>query len=515
MALHSESTDVHKAAYVQDADPGAIGAGKLWLDTSGGTGTWTIKSRNAADSGWETVNAGSVSAGIITAALLLQSVISPTSLGASANNYSPTSMSTSSWLRLTSSLDVDITGLATGASGRTVAIVNIGSFNITLKNASGSSTATNRFAFAGDIVLTPNTGVILIYDNTTQRWRALLLPANAPINAQYVTLSADATLTSEAVLGSAVIMYGVFASRPASTIAGLLYYSTDTDTFYRDNGVSWDAITLDWAQVTGKPTTFAPTVHEHTAAGAGGALTADEHISFSEFTEISTPSTPAPNKIRVYGKDVAGVTALHYVGQDGIEIGPLAGAGSTSSHNHTSTGGDGGVLTDDQHDGFSEYTEIATPTPPAGNKVRVFGKDVGGNTQPYAIGEDTIALPMASVRTSINAVISGGGSVITVGIQFDVEVDFDCEIEQVTLLADQSGSIIIDIWKDNYASYPPTVGDTITASAKPTISGATKSQDATLTGWTKTITAGQILRINVDSVTTITRCTLAIKVRRT
>jgi hypothetical protein len=113
---------------------------------------------------------------------------------------------------------------------------------------------------------------------------------------------------------------------------------------------------------------------------------------------------------------------------------------------------------------------------------------------------------------TITVVIDGGGSAITTGVKCDLEIPFACTINRVTMLADQSGSIVVDIWKDTYANYPPTVADTITASAKPTITTATKSQDSTLTGWTATITAGDTLRFNVDSITTCTRVTLSLKV---
>ena len=62
---------------------------------------------------------------------------------------------------------------------------------------------------------------------------------------------------------------------------------------------------------------------------------------------------------------------------------------------------------------------------------------------------------------------------------------------------------------------PPTPADSITASAKPTISSGTKQQDSTLTGWTTSISAGDILRFNVDSITTITRCTVSLKMLAT
>ncbi len=53
----------------------------------------------------------------------------------------------------------------------------------------------------------------------------------------------------------------------------------------------------------------------------------------------------------------------------------------TASHNHTSTSADGGVLTNDEHDGYSVYTEIAAPSTPAANTARLYTKDVAGVTE--------------------------------------------------------------------------------------------------------------------------------------
>lgn len=50
---------IHPAAYIQSSDPGAVGAGKLWIDTSTGAGTvvspYPIKKRNSGNSAWEYV----------------------------------------------------------------------------------------------------------------------------------------------------------------------------------------------------------------------------------------------------------------------------------------------------------------------------------------------------------------------------------------------------------------------------------------------------------------------------
>ena len=112
-------------------------------------------------------------------------------------------------------------------------------------------------------------------------------------------------------------------------------------------------------------------------------------------------------------------------------------------------------------------------------------------------------------------VIDGGGSVLTTGVKGFIPVDFACTIVQAELLADQTGSVVVNVWKVAYASFPPTVSNKITASAPPTITTAQKAQDATLTGWTTSIAAGDVIAFNVDSVTTIQRVTIALKVQRT
>lgn len=112
-------------------------------------------------------------------------------------------------------------------------------------------------------------------------------------------------------------------------------------------------------------------------------------------------------------------------------------------------------------------------------------------------------------------VIDGSGSVITTGVKYPgLQIDFNCDIKEVSLFANASGSVVIDVWKDVFANYPPTNADSITASAPPTLSSAQKSVDTTLTGWTTAIAAGDILLPNVDSVATITSVTISFKLMR-
>lgn len=134
----------------------------------------------------------------------------------------------------------------------------------------------------------------------------------------------------------------------------------------------------------------------------------------------------------------------------------------------------------------------------------------------HGVGAGTIAKTsdIPSKVLTITFVIDGAGSAITTGQKGHLEIPFACTINQVTSLADVSGSIVVDIWKDTYANFAPTDADSITASAPPTITSAQKSQDSTLTGWTTSITAGDVLAFNVDSCTTITRLTISLKVTK-
>lgn len=115
----------------------------------------------------------------------------------------------------------------------------------------------------------------------------------------------------------------------------------------------------------------------------------------------------------------------------------------------------------------------------------------------------------------LNYPLNGGGVVLATGVQrTDVRVPFDCYIEKYEITADQSGSVVVDIWRDTYANYAPVDADSITASAPVTISSATKATNSTLTGWTRTLKRGDVLRFNVDSVTSITYATVALFVRK-
>jgi len=111
-------------------------------------------------------------------------------------------------------------------------------------------------------------------------------------------------------------------------------------------------------------------------------------------------------------------------------------------------------------------------------------------------------------------IVDGGGSTITTGEKGHLDIPFDCTITGWILLADQSGSIVIDVWKDTYANFPPTVADSIAGSEEPALSAAQKNEDLALGTWTTSVTADDILAFNVESCTNVTRVTLTMTATR-
>lgn len=113
--------------------------------------------------------------------------------------------------------------------------------------------------------------------------------------------------------------------------------------------------------------------------------------------------------------------------------------------------------------------------------------------------------------------VDGQGFVLTTGVKGPVlTATFAGTITGWYIHGNASGSIVFDIWKKSFATGSiPTVTNTITASAKPTLSSAFAAMSTTLTGWTTTFAVGDQFLINVDSVSTLTQAELVLLVTKT
>lgn len=158
---------------------------------------------------------------------------------------------------------------------------------------------------------------------------------------------------------------------------------------------------------------------------------------------------------------------------------------------------------------LSQLDDVNVPAPAADDVL--YWDDAAGKWQCKAI-------PSTNQKTtSLTFIIDGGGSAITIGEKGHLEIPFACTLKAWTLMADVAGAIVIDVWKDTYANFPPTDADAMPGAGKePTIAATNqKAQDTDITDWVTTaIAAGDILAFNVDSCATITKVTISLKVEK-
>jgi hypothetical protein len=126
------------------------------------------------------------------------------------------------------------------------------------------------------------------------------------------------------------------------------------------------------------------------------------------------------------------------------------------------------------------------------------------------INRTVSALSTAARAVSINYIIDGGGSAITTGVKGFVEIPYDMTITGWQVFGDQSGSVVVDVWRSTYAGFPPVVGGSIAGSELPTLTNQQINSDSSLTTWTTSLAKGDILAYNVNSASTVTRVTVSI-----
>jgi len=119
------------------------------------------------------------------------------------------------------------------------------------------------------------------------------------------------------------------------------------------------------------------------------------------------------------------------------------------------------------------------------------GPIVGGGSDGSGAG--------GSVSHAITIPIAGdpiGTGTTSVGIP-STPVQFACTINKVTLAANASGAITVDIWKK--AGAVPSASDKISASAPATLSSAQINSNSAITGWTTAVSSGDVFWASVAS----------------
>lgn len=256
-------------------------------------------------------------------------------------------------------------------------------------------------------------------------------------------------------------------------------------------------------KVLGRSTAGSGDVEEITCTAFGRSLIDDANAAaalgtLGLDTDLATFALPASTTISAAGATLVGLTDPNAdrlaLWDDSASSYALAAVGTGLSISATPT-----------LDLHARLVEIASLADPNEDRVLVWDDSA-----------DDLILTRMTKSIVIN--VGDGTNAVATGIAAAVRMPVGGAITKnsVGLLkftSGSTGSIVFDIWKDSHANFPPTVADTITASAKPTVSTAAKSEDSTLTGWTTSFSAGDWLIVNVDSASTVTLATLTIDYR--
>jgi hypothetical protein len=129
-------------------------------------------------------------------------------------------------------------------------------------------------------------------------------------------------------------------------------------------------------------------------------------------------------------------------------------------------------------------------------------------------GDDVFIIALATtadLTRTINYIVDGGNAVIAPGNKGSVTLDVSGIIESVTVLCDQEGSVVVDIQKSNYSTFPTF--SSILGGSYIQLINQRKYRDDNLTGWSTNLVAGDILTFEVPSASNISRFLISLKLK--
>ena len=201
-----------------------------------------------------------------------------------------------------------------------------------------------------------------------------------------------------------------------------------------------------------------------------------------------------PSKSIQYGNIIIGKTPA----QDGTETTfnlNDQGASYTPNNNQQLIVTKNGLFLDPSNDYNISGDKVVFTTPPAANDDGVI-----------------IALAAAADLTrTVNYVIDSGSLPMQPGDKGKLTIDVTGLIENIRVLSDQTGDIVLEIEKCTFADYPNF--SSITGGSRVQLTNSDKYFDDVLNNWTTTIGAGDILRFTVVSVNNIRRLLISLKLK--
>ncbi len=267
-------------------------------------------------------------------AFAFPSVITPTTISTSQNNYALGDTDRAVHVRLAASAEIDITGLAGGSAGRIVGITNVSAFAISFIHESASSTTVNRFSIGTGFTLEQNESALFYYDGASLRWRCWGknttvasgggTPAGATGEIQFNNAGAfganavffwDNSNTRLGV-GAAAPAYtldvnatdamripvGSTAQRP-TTATGIIRHNTNNAVFEYYDGTAWRSVRHDGNTPSGLGTTSYVTYYT-----AAGTISGDVDFQFNGTTASLGTSLSANRRLIINGTGTSSTT---------------------------------------------------------------------------------------------------------------------------------------------------------------------------------------------------------------
>ena len=169
------------------------------------------------------------------------SVITPSQITATQNDYAPTGWSTATLVRLDGNSGFQkITGFSAGSSGEIKTLTNVGSYCLYLAPEHTGSTAANRISYQEEVIIWPGSSCQIMYDGTATRWLILLTPSPAydvPRKSKYHDAGV-ARVSTAVAMDEDWDLWGSITLLEAAPSSSVLYNSWDMNTGSTTSGGS-------------------------------------------------------------------------------------------------------------------------------------------------------------------------------------------------------------------------------------------------------------------------------------
>jgi hypothetical protein len=129
-------------------------------------------------------------------------------------------------------------------------------------------------------------------------------------------------------------------------------------------------------------------------------------------------------------------------------------------------------------------------------------------------GDDVFIIALATtadLTRTINYIVDSGSIPMLSGNKGSVTLDVSGVLENIVILSDQQGNLILDIKKSNYSTFPTF--SSIVGGTYVQMTNARKVRDDNLIGWDTTILSGDILTFDVIGVNDINRFLISLKLK--